>query len=141
MIVDTSAVLAILLREPDHEWLVELLVAEDTGIGAPTLVEAGVVLEARLGTPGRSLLARFVEESALAVIPFDARHAAVAVSAYSRFGKGRHPAALNLGDCLTYATARIADQPLLCVGQDFPRTDLTIARSDVEEGEAAPTPT
>lgn len=128
MIVDTSAVLAILLREPEHGWLVELLASEDTGIGAPTLVEAGVVLEARLGVPGRSLLARFVEESALTVIPFDARHSAVAVSAYSRFGKGRHPAGLNLGDCLTYATARVAERPLLCVGDDFPRTDLVIAR-------------
>lgn len=128
MIVDTSAVLAILLREPEHGWLVDLLAAEDSGIGAPTLVETGVVLEARLGVSGRSLLARFVEESAMTVIPFDARHAALAVSAYSRFGKGRHPAASNLGDCLTYATARLAERPLLCVSDDFPRTDLAIAR-------------
>jgi len=62
------------------------------------------------------------------VIPFDDEHWAVAITAFQRFGKGRHPAALNFGDCLTYAVARLADERLLCIGEDFVRTDLDVIR-------------
>jgi ribonuclease VapC len=75
-------------------------------IGAPTLVEAGVVLGARLGIPGKTLLARFVQESGMRQIALTAEHWMVAVDAYLRFGKGRHPAALNFGDCLAYAITK-----------------------------------
>jgi ribonuclease VapC len=98
-------------------------------IGAPTLVETGIVLVARLGVPGKSLLARFVQEAELSVIALTDRHWPVAVDAYLRFGKGRHPAALNFRDCLTYAVSQVADEPLLCVGEDFARTDLPLVLS------------
>ncbi len=128
MILDSSAIVAVLLREPRHEPLLELLAAAEViGIGAPTLCETGIVLAARLGATGKSLLARFTQESGAVVIPFGDEHWRVGVDAFLRFGKGRHPAALNFGDCLTYATAQIAGQPLLCLGEDFARTDIALA--------------
>ncbi len=127
MIVDSSAVLAVLLRQPGHELVLGALVSDDAlGIGAPTLAESGIVLSARIGVTGRTLLYRFVEEANIQVVPFEEVHWDVAVDAFSRFGKGRHPAALNFGDCLTYAVASLADEPLLCLGDDFSRTDLTV---------------
>jgi ribonuclease VapC len=127
VILDSSAVLAILLREPGWEPLVRQIGEGDVaGIGAPTLVEAGMVLSARLGPTGKSLLARFLQETEMRVIAFTDSHWPVAADAYLRFGKGRHPAALNFGDCLTYATAAVAREPLLCLGDDFPKTDLPL---------------
>ena len=73
------------------------------------------------------ILARLVHEAGLAIIPFTDEHWPLAIQAYARFGKGRHAAALNYGDCLTYAIARFAGQPLLFVGDDFTKTDLTAA--------------
>jgi len=127
VIVDSSAVVAILLQEPGWEPLLDHIAADPApAIGAPTLVESGIVLAARLGIPGKTLLARFVEESGMRPIAFDADHWTVAVDAYLRYGKGRHPAALNFGDCLTYAISRIAEEPLLCIGDDFAKTDLPL---------------
>jgi len=128
VIVDSSAIVAILLREPGWERLVDLVATVDGphGVGAPTLVETGIVLVARVGVPGKSLLARFVEEASMRVIDLTADHWTVAVGAYLRFGKGRHPAALNFGDCLTYAVAKLAAVPLLCLGNDFAQTDLEL---------------
>ena len=124
MIVDSSALVAIVLREPGWEALVDKLSAGPAGTGAPTLAEAGVVLTAKLGPRGRSLLARVVQEARIAVVPFTDEHWPIAIDAYARFGKGRHAAALNFGDCLTYAVASLASQPLLYVGEDFAKTDL-----------------
>jgi ribonuclease VapC len=125
VIVDTSAVVAILLREPGHERLVDALAAATrVGIGAPTLVEAGIVLSHRLGVDARGLLARFRETAGIEVVPFGDAHAAAAVEAWLRFGKGRHRAGLNFGDCQSYAVARLAGEPLLFVGEDFAQTDL-----------------
>jgi ribonuclease VapC len=128
VIVDSSAIVAILLREPGWEPLVDRLAATDVapGVGAPTLVETGIVLAARLGIPGKTLLARFLQESGLRTVTFTADHWPVAVDAYLKYGKGRHPAALNFGDCLTYAVSRVASEPLLCVGEDFAKTDLPL---------------
>lgn len=129
MIVDASAVVAILREEPDAEWLLDRLDEADTvRIGSPTLVEAGLVLAGRLGLMGRTLLARFVQESGMDVVPLSEEHASVAVDAFVRFGKGRHPAALNFGDCLSYAVSRVAGEPLLCIGNDFAQTDLLLVR-------------
>jgi ribonuclease VapC len=128
VIVDSSAVLAIVLREPGHEALVRKLAAgPGGGIGAPTLAESAIVLTARIGRSARPVLGRLLQEADLAVVPFGADHWPVALDAFARFGRGRHPASLNFGDCLTYATARLAGQPLLCVGEDFARTDLELA--------------
>jgi ribonuclease VapC len=128
VIVDSSAVVAILLKQPGYEPLLDTLArARGAAIGSATLVETGIVLAARLGIPGKTLLARFVQESDMAVIPLAAEHWPVAVDAFIRFGKGRHPAALDFGDCLTYAVSRLAEQPLLCLGNDFAQTDLPLA--------------
>ena len=125
MIIDTSTVVAIFLKEPGYEPLVSALsAAGNAGMGTPTLAEAGIVLTARLGFDARGVLARFLQEFGIVEVPFGELHWRAAVDAYSRFGKGRHAAGLNFGDCMTYAVARLADQPLLFVGEDFNKTDL-----------------
>jgi ribonuclease VapC len=127
VIVDSSSLVAILLREPGHEPVLDCLTRETApAVGSPTLVETGMVMTARIGVGGQTLLARFAAESELVVLPFSDEHWGVAVQAFRRFGKGRHPAALNFGDCLTYATARLAGEPLLCLGDDFAQTDLEL---------------
>lgn len=128
MIVDTSAIVAIFVGETGHEAvLAKLSQATIAGVGTPTLAETGIVLAARLGRDPRSLLLRFLQESGIAPIPFGEAHWREAVEAYARFGRGRHRAGLNFGDCLSYATARLAGRPLLCVGDDFKKTDLALA--------------
>lgn len=128
MILDTSAVLAIVFREPEAEELLgKIGAARTVGIGAPTLAEAAVVLAARVGQEGERLLGLLVERAGMVVVPFDGAHARVAADAWLRYGRGRHAASLNFGDCLAYATARLAGRPLLCKGDDFPRTDLALA--------------
>lgn len=128
MIIASSAIVAVLLQEPDYQPLLDRLTAPGpVSVGAPTLTETAIVLTARLGIPGRTLLSRFVQECRLTVIPFTDGHWPIAVEAFRQYGKGRHPAALNFGDCLTYAVAKQAGQALLCVGHDFARTDLPLA--------------
>ena len=128
MIVDTSALVAITFAEPGYQELVaKLATATSAGIGTPTLAETGVVLAARLGHDSRDLVIRLLDEFSIEEIPFGDRHWREAVDAYLRFGKGRHKARLNFGDCLTYAVARLANEPLLFVGDDFPETDLEAA--------------
>ncbi|HVA24379.1 MAG TPA: type II toxin-antitoxin system VapC family toxin [Chloroflexota bacterium] len=127
MIIDTSAIVALIRDEPEAPNLaVHLERAATVGVGSPTLVETGIVLCGRLGPAGETLLARFVEEREILVIPFGQEHWPVAISAFLRFGKGRHPARLNLADCMSYATARLAGEPLLCIGNDFAQTDLPL---------------
>lgn len=128
MILDSSAVVALVFQEPGYQALLHKLAdAQVRGIGAPTLVECALVLSARLAQDARGLLARFVEETQLAVVPFTETHYAIAVGAWLKYGKGRHPAGLNFGDCLAYAVARVAEMPLLCTGDDFAQTDLQLA--------------
>ncbi|HEX4495344.1 MAG TPA: type II toxin-antitoxin system VapC family toxin [Thermoanaerobaculia bacterium] len=128
MILDSSVVVAIALREPGHEELVDKLRSADSlGIGAPTLTETGMVLSARLGVEPQALLDRFLRDFEVVPVAFGELHWREALEAFRRFGKGRHPAALNFGDCLSYATAKLAGHPLLFVGDDFPRTDIKSA--------------
>ncbi len=128
MIVDSSALVAITFREPGHEDLItKLAAAPSAGIGTPTLAETGLVLAARLQRDPRDLVARLLAEFSIAEIPFGDEHWKEAVEAYLRFGKGRHKAQLNFGDCLTYAIARLANEPLLFTGKDFTETDLDLA--------------
>lgn len=134
MIIDSSAILAVIGREPRYERIVHQLAASPrTRIGAPTRLEAGIVLTARFGPRGKTALARFLQENAIDTIPFDEAHASAALDAFSRFGKGRHPAALNFGDCCTYAIASVAREPLLCIGDDFVRTDLLLVGLDADQ--------
>ena len=128
MIVDTSALIAITFREPGHLGIItKLAAASAAGIGTPTLAEAGVVLAARLRRDPRDLLVRLLDEFSIEEVPFGDVHWKEAVDAYQRFGRGRHKAQLNFGDCLTYAIARLANEPLLFTGNDFTQTDLEVA--------------
>lgn len=128
MILDTSAIIAILHHEPERDVLLAALDDSDQlSIGAPTMIETGIVLTARLGLRGRTLLSRFIQEAEVEIVSVGTDHWNIAVDAFSRYGKGRHPAALNFGDCLTYAVAKLANKPLLCIGNDFPLTDLELA--------------
>jgi len=125
MVLDSSAIVAIFLREPGWDQLLNRLeVATCRGIGAPTLVEAAMVLTNRLGDGAMSLLLEFCATQDIEIIPFSDAHGHAAIGAFLRFGKGRHPAALNYGDCLTYAVASVAEEPLMFVGDDFSRTDV-----------------
>lgn len=127
MIVDSSAILSILFRENGAETLLsEILDAEFVGIGSPTAAETGLVLTRHLRRNATEPLLRFFQDTGIEIVPFTDRHWQRAVDAYERFGKGRHPAALNFGDCMTYATAAVAAQPLLCLGEDFRQTDLEL---------------
>jgi ribonuclease VapC len=127
MILDTSAVLAVILKEPGFEAVFrKLAAAESIGIGAPTLAETGIVLRARLGRDPAGILTRFLHEFMIVTVPFGEEHWREAVEAYGAFGRGRHPASLNFGDCMTYAVAKLSGQPLLFVGRDFLKTDLAI---------------
>lgn len=128
MIVDSSAIVAIVLREPGFEGLVRKIAeAGPVGVGAPTLAEAGIVLSARLGRDAQGLLQGLMREWGAETVAFGEDHWKEAVSAYARFGRGRHRASLNFGDCMSLAVARLAGQPLLCTGADFARTDLELA--------------
>ena len=92
--------------------------------GSPTLAEAGIVLENRIGESARSRLVQLLHQWHIAIIPFGEDHWQEAVSAYAKFGKERHKAALNFGDCMSYAVARLARQPLLFTGDDLAKTDI-----------------
>jgi ribonuclease VapC len=128
MIIDTSAVVAVVFRESGFEELVAKLAAADyTAVGAPTAAETGIVLSTRLRHDARGLLARLLGEWGAEVVPFGDDHWKEAIDAYQRYGRGRHRAALNFGDCLSYAVAKLAGQPLLCVGGDFAKTDIELA--------------
>jgi ribonuclease VapC len=134
MIIDSSAILAVIGKEPGYERIIhELAASPGTRIGAPTRLETGIVLRARFGPRGKTALARFLQENSVETVAFDEGHAIAALDAYSRFGQGRHPAALNFGDCCTYAVASVAGEPLLCTGDDFARTDLLLASVDSNE--------
>jgi ribonuclease VapC len=128
MILDTSAIIAILLREPLVDALLEALNrAPSVAVGAPTLVETSIVLGARIGFPQQGLaLTRWLHTQEVTVVNFNEQHWAEAARAYDRFGKGRHSAALNFGDCLSYAVSSLTRRPLLCVGEDFKKTDLPL---------------
>ena len=126
MIVDSSALIAILKDEPGAEALRDIVIgADQSGMSAATLVEIGMVVEGQRGEAGAAELDLLLAELQIEIVPFDADQAALAREAFQRFGKGRHPAGLNFGDCLAYALAKHLGEPLLFTGNDFARTDLT----------------
>jgi ribonuclease VapC len=126
--IDTSALLAIALAEPEAPAIEALLfTCQPRMISAVSVLEAACVLEARKGLAGSLLLDELCRALGLEVVGFAPRQVRLARDAWARFGKGRHPAALNFGDCCAYALARFAGLPLLCKGNDFPRTDLELA--------------
>jgi ribonuclease VapC len=128
VILDTSALVAVLFEEPGFQELERKMLGTSViAIGAPTLVETEMVAVRKYGEAAHLTIARLRESMDIAVISFGQSHWETAVDAFIRYGKGRHPAALNFGDCMTYATARIAGRPLLYVGNDFARTDIEAA--------------
>ena len=118
---------AIVLRERGFEEFWAKVVVAGARVGTPNLVETGIVVRGRLGRGGRPLLDAARAELRIGTENFDERHWPVALDAFTRFGKGRHPAGLNFGDCMAYATASVAGEPLLCLGDDFAQTDLELA--------------
>lgn len=91
-------------------------------------VELGLVIEARLWPSGQDVVDRFLRDAKIDIVSVDAELADRAVSAWRRYGKGRHPAGLNFGDCFTYALAERTGLPVLCTGNDFAATDITVIR-------------
>ena len=126
MVLDTSALVAILTGEPEGPSLIDAIeAAEARLLSAATLVETSIVIESRYGPEGVRDLDLFLAAAGAAVIAVDADQAEVARRAFSRFGKGRHPAALNFGDCFSYALAVTRAEPLLFKkGADFDHTDV-----------------
>ena len=128
MIVDSSALVSILLEEAGYEALIEKLNhAEPVLVSAPSAVEAAIVLSSRIGRDARPMLAGLLSRMRAEIVDFTSQHYEAAVSAYLRFGKGRHPAGLNFGDCMSYALADESGLPLLYTGDDFSRTDVQSA--------------
>ena len=128
MVLDSSAIVAIHLREPGHERLIERIDdAEVVVVGVPTLLESAMVLTARLGHDARPMLFAFLRRVEAEVIAFNEEHLDAAANAFLRFGRGRHAAALNFGDCMSYAVASVAGMALLYTGEDFGRTDIARA--------------
>jgi ribonuclease VapC len=129
LVIDTSAAFAILTGEAGADTLISHLdLATSRLMSSPTFVELGIVMEARYGPAGGLLLDEFQREARVELVPFDAEQAARARSGWRQNGKGRHPAALNLGDCFTYGLAATVHLPVLCTGDDFARTDLEVRR-------------
>lgn len=130
VVVDTSALAAVVFGEPDAELLLAIMKrsAGDLQISAATAVELGIVVEARQGQEATDDLHLLITELGVRITPVDVAHVAVAVAAWRRFGKGRHAAGLNLGECFAYALAKIEGAPLLFKGDDFTQTDISIAR-------------
>jgi ribonuclease VapC len=129
LVIDTSAAVAIILGEPGSPELARHLEGAVARLmPAPVLVELGIVIEARFGPAGQDIVARFMRDAGVEIAPVDGELAARAMSAWRRFGKGRHRAALNFGDCFTYALADQTGHPILCTGGDFAATDLPVLR-------------
>lgn len=125
MVLDSSAIIAIHLKEPGHERLVDAIDhADAVMVGTPTLLETAMVLTARLGQDCRPLLAAFLRRAEAEVVTFNEEHMDAATTAFLQFGRGRHPAGLNFGDCMSYAVASVAGLPLLFTGEDFAKTDI-----------------
>lgn len=125
MIIDTSAILAILQNEAERRRFNEVIEAAATvRMSAATLVETSIVIESRYGAAGLQDLDRFIESAGIDLISVDAKQAQAARTAFSRYGKGRHPAKLNFGDCFSYALSWVLGEPLLFKGEDFSRTDI-----------------
>jgi ribonuclease VapC len=125
MVVDSSALLAILQDEPESQHFTDLMLGAPVRlVSASTWFEASMVMLSRRGEAGLADLVAFCRSAGIETVPFDAAHAELALEGFRRFGKGRHRAGLNFGDCVSYALARATDEPLLFKGEDFGHTDV-----------------
>lgn len=128
MVIDTSAIVAIFFNEPDAPAYRERIVDDPVRlVSAATLVEAAMVIESRFGDAGGAELDLWLHQTDAEIVAVSAEHADQARRAWRRYGKGRHPAGLNYGDCFSYALAKLTDEPLLFKGDDFSKTDISPA--------------
>ena len=128
MIVDSSALLAVLFREPDAERYESALAAAPAcRMSLANVFEASIVWEGRNGAAAADRFDMFMEEVGIETIPVTVEHVRAARQTWRRFGKGNHPAALNFGDCFAYALAEVMGEPLLYKGGDFALTDIEAA--------------
>jgi ribonuclease VapC len=129
VIVDTSAVVAILNDEPDRARLETVVASNRCELSSVSYLEASIVLMHRRGEEALAALDAWIEGAGIEIVPFAAAHARLARTAYARYGKGRHPAGLNFGDCAAYALATDRDDELLYQGDDFTLTDVRASPS------------
>jgi ribonuclease VapC len=130
MVIDTSVLIALVMKESTQERLLDALeTPRERVLSSVSLLEAGMVIRARLGESAVAVLHQLVEQLVTEVVPFDERQANLAISAFGRFGRGMgHRAQLNFGDCAVYALAASRGEPVLATGKDFLTTDLTCHR-------------
>ena len=127
VVLDTSALLAILLGEPERGRFLQLLSESDIRLlSAANALETAIVVETRRGEAAGRELDLFLHRTGIEIVAVDEEQYSIARDAWRKFGKGRHPAGLNFGDCFAYALARISSEPLLAKGADFPQTDLQV---------------
>jgi ribonuclease VapC len=127
MVVDTSALVAIFLGEPERKLFLDFILQTETRkISAATVLETGIALEARRGESAGREFDLFLVRANLEIVPVDTEQTEIARSAWRKYGKGRHTAALNFGDCFAYALAKFAGEPILAKGTDFAATDIEV---------------
>ncbi len=127
MVIDTSALAAIFFHEPERDaFRNAILAASSRLISAATVLEAGMVIEGRRGGGAGREFDLFIVRTQIKIVPIDAELADLARSAWRKYGKGRHPAGLNFGDCFSYALAKATGEPLLAKGTDFVGTDVLL---------------
>ena len=128
LVVDTSAVMAVLLDEPERRQIEQRMGDGSSCVmSSATFVELGLVAEGRGGRQASAIVLEFLDRCQVEIVPLDGAMARAAVAGWRRFGKGRHPAGLNLGDCFAYGLAAELGAPLLYVGDDFSQTDVVSA--------------
>jgi ribonuclease VapC len=129
MVIDTSALAAIFFAEPERQkFLAAITAAQSRLVSAATVLETGIVLEARQGEAAGREFDLFVVRANLQVVPVDTEQADLARSAWRKYGKGHHAAALNFGECFVYALAKSSGEPVLAKGTDFSQTDIAVFR-------------
>ncbi len=127
MVIDTSALIAILQDEPERRVFNEAIEAAETcAMSTASFLETSMVIESRYGPDGTRDLDLFISKARINFAAVDADQAYVARDAFRRYGKGRHPASFNFGDCFAYALAKMLDEPLLFKGNDFGLTDIAV---------------
>ena len=130
MVIDSSAILALLMAEPEAEKIATAIDSAPTRLmSVANFLETSIVIESRHGLAGGNKLDELIEKAEISIEAVTLAQAEAARTAYRAFGKGRHPAGLNFGDCFAYALAKITDEPLLFKGDDFTKTDLRKAIS------------
>lgn len=125
MVIDSSAIVCILQREQEADRFIQLIAEDGSRLMSTfSILETAVVIEVRKGAAGARELDLLLHEADVTSVPFTVEHLELARDAYRRFGKGQHPAGLNLGDCVSYALAEHSGEPLLFKGDDFAKTDI-----------------